>query len=80
MCISILLAGTLDGFSFDSEEDIDRVAKTSARINDQKDENGDNTETKTKVKKKKEFIETCKIEVSHTFSIIEELQHKDFAT
>ncbi|CAL9197095.1 unnamed protein product [Musa hybrid cultivar] len=43
-----MVEGTLDGFSFDSEEDIDRVAKTSAHINDQKDENGDNTETKTK--------------------------------
>ncbi|RRT63404.1 hypothetical protein B296_00010963 [Ensete ventricosum] len=48
MCSPTCLAGTLDGFSFDSEEELDRVAKTSAHINDQKDETRDNTETKTK--------------------------------
>ncbi|WOK96343.1 DNA-binding protein BIN4 [Canna indica] len=43
-----MVEGTLDGFSFDSDEEVDRAPKTSAHQNDEKNENGDHTDTKTK--------------------------------
>ncbi|XP_020089714.1 DNA-binding protein BIN4 [Ananas comosus] len=49
-----MIEGTLEGFSFDSDEEADKVPKSSGLQNDQNNENGDqpnNTKTKRKADK-----------------------------
>lgn len=50
MSSCLLSIGTLDGFSFDSDEEGDRMPKPSAKQGDQNDENGDQANPKAKRK------------------------------
>nr|XP_010927231.1 DNA-binding protein BIN4 isoform X4 [Elaeis guineensis] len=45
------LKGTLDGFSFDSEEEADKLPKSSVHQSDQKNGKGDQPDAKTKIEK-----------------------------
>ncbi|KAG1364511.1 putative DNA-binding protein BIN4-like [Cocos nucifera] len=51
-----MIEGTLDGFSLDSEEEADKLPKSSVHQSDQSNENGDQTYMKTKGKAKKSSI------------------------
>lgn len=54
-----MVEGTLDGFSFDSEEEADKVTKNPAHQSDQTNEDGDHTnKTKDSVRKKARMIAT----------------------
>nr|XP_010927227.1 DNA-binding protein BIN4 isoform X1 [Elaeis guineensis] len=46
-----MIEGTLDGFSFDSEEEADKLPKSSVHQSDQKNGKGDQPDAKTKIEK-----------------------------
>ncbi|KAG1331973.1 DNA-binding protein BIN4 [Cocos nucifera] len=46
-----MIEGTLDGFSFDSEEEADKLPKSSVHQSDQKNGKGDQPDMKTKIEK-----------------------------
>ena len=50
------ISGTLDGFSFDSDDDADKMPKTVTNQTDQNEGDGEQSNTKTKTKAEKTSV------------------------